>query len=153
MIHSYCQTTSVNQQTTIPTIPVQSDGLPYQSMEIKTQIDQQFDQINQQFSELNLQYTQNYGLDQAATVHQPASLNDYNSQQQNYSLQSGPIDNNYNLYDQGQSGVEATGTGNSMMYGNEQQHLQQLQYDQLANDQVANDQSDYWNQQQSNEVI
>lgn len=119
----------------------------YPSMEIKTQIDQQFEQINQQFSELNLQYTQNYGFDQTTAVSQPLSLNDYSSQQ-NFGGQSGHVDNSYG-YDHGQhQSVDPMGTDNSMMYGNEQQHLQQHQ----QYDPVPNDQSDYWNQQQSNEV-
>lgn len=121
----------------------------YPSMEIKTQIDQQFEQINQQFSELNLQYTQNYGIDHTTSISQPLSLNDYSSQQ-NFGVQSGLDDNNYNSYDHGQhQPFDAMGTDNSMMYGNEQQHLQ---HQQQQYEQVPNDQSDYWNQQQSNEV-
>lgn len=129
-----------------PTIPVHDDVHMYPSMEIKTQIDQQFEKINQQFSELNLQYTHNYGFDQTTAVSQPLSLNDYSSQQ-TFGGQSGQVDNNY-LYDHVQhQPVDAMGTDNSMVYGNDQQQQQQQEYDQ-----VPNDQSDYWNQQQSNEV-
>lgn len=137
------------QPPTIPTLPVHDDGLAYPSMEIKTHIDQQFEQINQQFSELNLQYTQNYGFEQTAAVSQPLSM-DYNSQPQ-FGVQSGLVDNNYNSYDHGQQqSVDAMGADNSLMYGNnEQQHLQQQQQ---QYEQMANDQSDYWNQQNSNEV-
>lgn len=125
---------------------MREDTVAYQSMEIKTHIDQQFEQINQQFSELNLQYTQNYGFEPTtAAVSQPLSM-DYNPQP-NFALQSGLGDNNYSAYDQGQQSVDAMGADNSMMYGNDQQHLQQQQYDQMANEQ-----SDYWNQQNSNEV-
>lgn len=138
------------QPPTIPTVPVRDDGLTYPSMEIKTNIDQEFEQINQQFNELNLQYTQNYGFEQTAAVSQPLSM-DFNSQQ-NFGVQSGLVDNNYNLYDGHgqQQSVDALGTDNSLMYGNEPQHLQQQQQQQY--EQMPNDQSDYWNQQNSNEV-
>lgn len=127
-------------QPTLPTIPVHDNGLGYPSMEIKAHIDQQFEQINQQFSELNLQYTQNYGYDQTTAVSQPLSM-DYNSQQ-NFGGQTGPVDNNYNSYEQQQQSLDVMATDNSRMYGNEEQHLQQQQYEQ-----VPNEQSDYWNQQ------
>ncbi|KAJ6636499.1 hypothetical protein Bhyg_15089 [Pseudolycoriella hygida] len=112
----------------IPTIPLRDEANAYQPMETKTQIDQQFEQINQQFSELNLQYTHNYGFEQTAG-------------------QGSAVENNYNLYEQQQpQSLNALGSDNSTMYGNEQHHSQQQQFDQ-----VPNEQSDYWNQQNNNE--
>lgn len=71
---------------------------------------------------------------------------DYNSQP-NFGVHSG--DNNYSLYDNGQQqSVDTMGADNEMLY--DQQRLQQQQQTQY--DQVPNDQSDYWNQQHTNEV-
>lgn len=68
--------------------------------------------------------------------------------QPNFGGQTALVDNNYNSYDHmQQQSVDGMAVDNGMMYGNEQPHLQPQQFDQ-----VPNDQSDYWNQQNSNEV-